>query len=355
MAQCIICGKKTDTAMQYCKTCSKFHSYKYSKDKLSKVLDEYIKLEERKPTVLDLFAGCGGFSYGFMQAGYRVVGFVEKWEPAIQTFVKNHPTAKLLGKNITRIKDSTISKYKGKIDIIVGGPPCQGFSVCGKRDPKDKRNQLYKEYLRFIKIIEPKIVILENVPGILSMKDFDKDKIIHKIINDLVKLNYSVTYKILNASDYKVAQTRKRLIIIGVKQDLFPKPSKEIKTVIEAIGKPLKRNINGQLHLKPTKETVQRIKKLKQGEKLSKRYNFSRQRLYADKPSKTIPTIPIFIHPTKNRFLTPRELARLQSFPDSFRFYGTKTDMVKQIGNAVPPLMAKSLATKLKGVLKNVS
>ena len=101
------------------------------------------------------------------------------------------------------------------------------------------------------------------------------------------------------------------------------------------------------------KETLERIKQLKQGENLSKTYNFSRQRLHADKPSKTVPTKTIFVHPFEDRFLTPRELARLQSFPDNFLFYGYKTDMVKQVGNAVPPLMAQAIAKQIKEVCKN--
>jgi len=302
--------------------------------------------------MIDLFAGCGGLSHGFQQAGFNIIGFVEYWPPAVTTFLKNHPSAQHLGTDITQVRDETLLPYKGKVEIIVGGPPCQGFSHCGNRNPKDKRNQLYKEFLRFVRIIEPKIVVMENVRGLLSMKDHDKEKVIDKIIHELIKLEYSVCYKVLKASDYGVAQNRERLIIIGKKLNLFPKPNTKKKTVLEAIWD-IPQNTNAHVHFTPKKETIEKIKHLKEGEKLSKTFNFCRQRLRADKPSKTIVTKAIYIHPFHDRFLTPRELARIQSFPDDFYFHGSKTDLVKQIGNAVPPLMAQAIAQKLMEDCKN--
>lgn len=297
--------------------------------------------------VLDLFAGCGGFSHGFLQAGYDITAFVEQWEPAIKTFLKNHPNAKLLGKDITKVSNEAIAEYYDKIDVIIGGPPCQGFSLCGKRNPHDKRNKLYKEFLRFVEIVYPKLVIMENVPSLLSMKDEKGEKIIDKIVTDLIKRNYFVSYKILTASEYGVPQERKRLILIGKRMDLFPLPNNKRRTVGEAISNVPR---NGHEFFETTKETLERISKLQEGEKLSKNFNFSRQRLFASKPSRTVTTKPMFIHPFEDRFLTPRELARLQSFPDDFEFYGSKTDMVKQIGNAVPPLFAKVIAEKVREV-----
>ena len=305
-----------------------------------------------KPTVIDLFAGCGGFSQGFMQAGCDVIGFVEWWKPTITTFSKNHPKIRQIGTDITKVPTEDLVQYKGKVDIIVGGPPCQGFSFCGKRDPKDQRNQLYQEFLRFVKVIEPKIVVIENVPGLLSMKDYDNEKIIDKIVHELIGLGYFVGYKVLTASDYGVPQSRQRLFIIAKKLGLFPSPSKKKRTVMDAIADlPDKENgLNGHVFFDTTKEIIEKINSLQQGERLSKKYNFSRQRLYSDKPAKTVVTKPIFIHPFHNRFLTPRELARLQSFPDDFFFCGFKTDMVKQIGNAVPPVLARTIAKKIMEV-----
>lgn len=306
-----------------------------------------------KPRMIDLFAGCGGLSHGFQQAGFEVVGFVEWWKPAITTFLKNHPQVPPLGRDITKIPDAVLQGLKGKVEIIAGGPPCQGFSFCGKRDPKDKRNQMYKEFLRFVRIIEPKVAVMENVQGLLSMQDYDGQLIINKILHDFIGMGYSVCYKVLRASDYGVAQNRKRLIIIAKKLDLYPTPSGRKKTLIEAIYDlpNHESSINAHEFFKPTTETINKIKALKPGECVSKTYNSSRQRLRPDKPSKTICTRVMFIHPFHDRFLTPRELARIQSFPDAFEFCGSKTTMVKQIGNAVPPLLAKAIAERLKEVV----
>jgi len=299
-----------------------------------------------KPTVIDLFAGCGGFSLGFIQAGFEIVGFVEMWKPAIETYKLNHPNAKHLGYDITKIKDGELLEYKNKIDVIIGGPPCQGFSLCGKRNINDKRNTLYKEYLRFVRIINPKTIVMENVKGLLSMKDENNERVINKIVNDLIKLDYSVCYRVLNASDYGVPQNRERLIIIGKKLDLFPKPLDNKINVIEAIGDlPFEENgMNAHVCFKPTENTIEKIKTLKQGEKLNNKFNRSRQRIYSDKPSPTVMTKPLFVHPIFDRIMTPRELARLQSFPDDFRFTGSRTSMVKQIGNAVPVKLAREIA-----------
>lgn len=303
-----------------------------------------------KPRILDLFAGCGGFSQGFTEAGCDVIAFVEQWQPAVATYQQNHPTAQLIGTDITKIKNNDIEKYKGDVEIIIGGPPCQGFSFCGKRDPKDKRNQLYKHFLRFVEVIQPIYVVLENVPGLLSMKDADGERILHKIVEKFIEQDYSVTYKILDAADYGVPQQRKRLFIIARKikwssSDFFPK-----RTVADALGDLTNQEniLNAHEFFSPTKTTIQKIRELKEGERMSRKFNTSRQRLFADKPSRTILTMPIYIHPYYDRFLTPRELARLQSFPDSFLFCGSKIDKVKQIGNAVPPLLAKRIAESLR-------
>jgi DNA (cytosine-5)-methyltransferase 1 len=305
-----------------------------------------------KPKIIDLFSGCGGFSQGFQEAGFEVLGFIENWPPAITTFLKNHPQALQIGTDIRKVPNSSLKQFQGKVEIIVGGPPCQGFSYCGKRDSNDDRNQLYQEYLRIISIIKPKIAIMENVSGILTMKDQEGNRIINKILNDFISLGYFVSYKKLKASDYEVPQNRVRVIFIAKRIDLFPKASKDKFTVIEAI-KNIPKDFNAHLHFKVRDKTLKRIKELKQGEKISNTFNFSRQRLYADRPSRTIVTKNLYIHPYEDRFLTPRELARLQSFPDDFLFTGTKTDMVKQIGNAVPPMMAYALAKKIKEDFEN--
>src|SRR3989338_3217306 len=238
-----------------------------------------------KPTVIDLFSGCGGFSLGFIQAGFEVVGFVEMWKPAIETYKLNHPGAKHLGFDITKIKNEELLEYEDKIDVIIGGPPCQGFSLCGKRNIKDNRNILYKEYLRFVRIINPKTVVMENVKGLLSMKDSENERVINKIVNDLINLGYSVCYKVLNASDYRVPQNRERLIIIGKKLDLFPEPKLERQTVLEAIESILDYeddNDSANIGFSPMNETIERIRDLKEGERLNPKFNTSRRKIHGD-------------------------------------------------------------------------
>lgn len=299
--------------------------------------------------MLDLFAGCGGLSYGFQKAGCSIEGFVESWKPAITTFLHNHPKALHLGSDITKVSDAALLTWKGKVDIIVGGPPCQGFSMCGKRDPHDKRNQLYKEFIRCVAFINPKVVVMENVAGMLSMEDKDGEKILLKIIDDLIQMDYFVSYRKLNAAEFGIPQNRERIFIIAVKLSLFPIPTFEKKTTMEAIQDLPEHEhwINGHILFDTTPETLEKIKKLKSGEKLYSTFNFGRQRLRPDKPSRTVPTNPIFIHPEYDRFLTPREMARLQSFPDDFTFCGTKTDMATMIGNAVPPRLSQKIASTI--------
>ena len=156
----------------------------------------------------------------------------------------------------------------------------------------------------------------------------------------------------MTASEYGVPQDRRRLFFIAQKRDIFPEKVEGQKTVIESIGDiPNEYGaLNGHFFFETQDATVAKIKKLKEGEKMSKKYNFSRQRLKANEPSKTVTTQSMFIHPIYDRFLTARELARLQSFPDDFAFTGSKTAMVKQIGNAVPPLLAYSIAKQIMEV-----
>jgi DNA (cytosine-5)-methyltransferase 1 len=303
-----------------------------------------------KPRVIDLFAGCGGLSQGFMDAGFDVVGFVEWWSPAVATFLQNHPRCRHIGRDITRIPDAALSLLKGKVEIIAGGPPCQGFSMCGRRKAEDPRNKLYREFLRFVRIIQPKYALIENVQGLLSMNDSDGLRVIDRIVQNLIELGYFVSYKVLVASDYGIPQNRRRLIIIAKKIELFPKIyNGKKKTLIEAIGDlpPEENGLNGHVLIGTTEHTIDKIRSLKQGESLPGTYHMGRERLHADKPSKTVCTQTRFIHPHYDRFLTPRELARIQSFPDTFHFCGTKSQMVKQIGNAVPPLLAKAIAEKI--------
>ena len=179
------------------------------------------------PIVLDLFCGCGGLSFGFLDAGYNVVMGIDSWSDAINTFQHNHHnsigiTAKLGQVSPQKIQDENDINF---IDVIVGGPPCQGFSIAGKKMIDDPRNFLYKSFVSFVEHFQPKAFVMENVPNIVSM---DKQSIKKQIIHDFEKLGYTVACQILQASNFGVPQNRKRAFFVGLKNGnsfTFPEPT----------------------------------------------------------------------------------------------------------------------------------
>lgn len=393
--------------------------------------------------VLDVFSGAGGFSLGFQLAGYDIIGAIEidKW--AAETFQMNHANAKVLVGDITTFTDQDLLEtFTDKPDVIVGGPPCQGFSICTKNagDPKDPRNSLFIEFLRVTKLFFPQVVVMENVPNIIKAKTNSKEKVVDIIDNELEKLGYSVYYDILTASDYGVPQRRKRFILIATKKNItnpLPEPTHYVRqsskakatqselqfnnllpcpTLWEAISdlpdinacegaeimdytnpaqndyQKFCRNgskcVYNHLAMKHSKRIIERFKNMTWGQSVSdikdkalmqrKRngngevsknpYDQNNRRMYPDDICNTITAsfYGNFVHPYKNRNFTAREGARIQSFPDWYRFYGKPTVVSKklairegrlndigicqygQIGNAVPPLMAKAIAMSIK-------
>ena len=188
----------------------------------------------KKNTVLDLFCGCGGLYYGFIEAGFEVVLGIDYWKDAITTFENNHKDAIGLVADLFNETPKQISQKTGikKVDIIVGGPPCQGFSIAGKRIVDDERNQLYKSFVNFVDFYNPKIFLLENVPNIVSMgKGIVKDN----IIEDFENLGYKVVYEVLMASDFGVPQNRKRAFFVGIKgNEEFVFPTRNTENLITA-------------------------------------------------------------------------------------------------------------------------
>lgn len=181
----------------------------------------------RQNNFIDLFSGAGGLLRGFLDAGYNAEFSVEVWKPALDTHRKNYPQVPLWDRDIRTITNEEISEYAGKVDVIVGGPPCQGFSTIGKRLVKDPRNELVFEYARFIEVIRPKVFVMENVRGLLSA---NKGVIKDAIASEFDSLGYNVTYKVVCAADYGVPQMRYRVIFIGIRKDLgtipeFPQPT----------------------------------------------------------------------------------------------------------------------------------
>ena len=303
---------------------------------------------EEQISFIDLFAGCGGMSKGLELAGMKCVGFVEFWRPAIDTHL-NNCGGKLICEDITQIKDNEIRKLSGKIDVICGGPPCQGFSLAGKRDINDSRNRLFVDFVRFIRIIKPKYFVMENVSGIGSMKNPNGELVLKEILESFEKIGYKVDVKVLDSSNYKVPEKRKRAIFIGNnqgKENSYPK-------------------FNGKVFLKEVLNLSynqdEKIQHILEKIKKKKNYIFSHikegnnyglfkstfKKLKMNNFACTITKSGRYIHPEYNRLITVRESARIQSFPDDFKFNGTTRQMYMQIGNAVPVLMAKEIGSEI--------
>lgn len=337
--------------------------------------------------VLDLFCGAGGLSYGFKLGGFDIVGGVEWDKAAMETHSKNFKTKFEYCGDIKEISDDRILKELNGVDVIIGGPPCQGFSAANRHEKEmdDPRNKLFFEYLRFVKLLKPKAFVIENVRQILTKdKGYAKDRIL-EITHEL---GYKVNVEVLLASDYGVPQDRRRAVFVGIRNDLgksfdfskMPKVNKKM-TVYDAIGDiyypdrnitntflKYARDTDGILsnhEPKFPKEIVQkRMSYVPQGgnweyvpkelwdTQRDNRHSSAYRRLDFNLPSITIDTGHMnYFHPIENRIPTVRESARLQSFPDSFIFYGNQGQQFRQVGNAVPPLMAKAIAINLANLL----
>lgn len=338
---------------------------------------------------LDLFCGCGGLSLGFEKAGVNILLGIDAWQDAITTFNFNHKNSQGLCADLSTLNPKDIeSNLKNKsVDIIIGGPPCQGFSVAGKRIIDDERNKLYKNFVRFVGYFKPKAFVMENVPNILSIGG---GIVRNSIIKDFSDLGYKVVYKILIASDYGTPQNRKRAVFVGLKNGSdfsFPEKSvSNLTTSLEALSdlpenslkdgssypiapicdyqKLMRSNstkvYNHEIteHNEKTKQIIALVpdggnyKDLPTELQQTRKVHIAWTRLNSQKPSFTIDTgHRHHFHYKWNRIPTVRESARIQSFPDDFIFLGSKTSQYKQVGNAVPPLMAEAIAKKLKETL----
>lgn len=348
-------------------------------------------------TVVDLFCGAGGASYGFQSAGFNVILGIDHLIPALKTFQKNHENTSTILGDIRDVTQDIINDLLGdtEVKVLIGGVPCQGFSLNNrKRREDDPRNQLFYEFVRFIKILKPDMIMLENVSGMKSMKNGEVVETIKSEIIDAgeeIGKDYNVEYKMLNAADYGVPQLRNRLIFLGGSSNFnikFPKPKfspENYRTIKDAIGdlpslKPKENNkhyakeafseyqklmrkdskslFNNQAPNHP-QSTIDRIKNTLPGEPMYPRYK-QRIRLSWDNPSPTQVCGGIrpqfqFGHPEDNRGLTIRERARIQSFPDTFRFEGGMVQERVQTGNAVPPLLAQAIAENLYGELSKLN
>ena len=346
--------------------------------------------------VIDLFSGAGGLSQGFKDAGCEIVSAVEIDKNLSQTYRKNFPKTKLFDTDIAKIKSTVLLANNSKIDVIIGGPPCQGFSMSGKRIRNngiflnDKRNKLFKEFVRIIKDLKPKVFLMENVPGILTIFN---GKTKNQISSIFKSAGYSTKVKVMLAADYGVPQLRKRAFFIGNNLGIDPefffpiKKTKDYISVENAIfdlpfiksgegkfktnyekkpftdyQKKMRKNskfLYNHVSTLHDKKVLKIMKMLKEGEgrknlppkfRTKSIHSGSYMRIEKNKPSYTVttrfdtPPVGRVTHPACDRTLTAREAARLQSFPDNFIFIGKRTHIGIQIGNAVPPLLAEEIA-----------
>ena len=319
---------------------------------------------KKQLNVLDLFCGAGGMTTGLVEAGLNIVAGIDIWNTAIESYGANYNHLSICA-DLTKLPPKKFAeKYNiiDKIDIIVGGPPCTAMSLAGKRDPKDPRNSLFKEFCKYLDYFKPKAFMMENVIGMLSMKTATGEKIIDVIIDQL-STNYNCHINKLYASDFSVPQNRRRIIIVGVRTDLniFPidiKPVLSIcnripvKNVLEA---PEDVDVNHFLSDKAINGINKRKAKARKNGK-----GFGAQYLDFDKPSYTIPArywkdgYDALVKYDDNviRRLTILELKRIQSFPDDYILRGSKKDIIMQIGNAVACKFAYHLGLYITNILR---
>ncbi len=390
-------------------------------------------------TCFDLFAGAGGFSLGFEQAGFDSLGMLEKDKWACDTLNHNFKNSSVINCEIEEFDYLRYFNKLGKVpDIILGGPPCQGFSLCrkGKGEPSDPRNKLVFEFLKVVNCLKPKLFIIENVANIAKSKNLKGEFVRDVLREEIEKIGYNFYINVLNAADYGLPQNRLRCFIIGSKKSLdnpYPQITHTINSSIiptnekssleltptlwdaisdlpilnagEGAEESVYNNKKQSQYAKSMRETndilfnhkamkhskrmIKRFESMECGESVSdvsydlrprkrnsleiseKVYDQNNRRLYPNKPSNTIPAsfYANFVHPYQNRNFTAREGARIQSFPDRFKFLGKPTVVSRkllaregrigelhlcqynQIGNAVPPLLAKKIALHCREIL----
>ena len=388
----------------------------------------------------ELFAGCGGLGYGFHKEGFNIVACNELEQQIANTYIKNFPETNVIVGDITGndIKNKVYEAFKNQVcDVILGGPPCVAYSMAGHRNSRDPRGQLFKDYIDIVKELKPKVFIMENVKGILTIKhdkpnltesekiiadkyytlekkklqiqsekkslsskftgdeivkekkkldkelrilnkeikNMDKDLSVFRMnVTDIIKntlsvLGYKVDMKLLNSADYGVPQKRERVIFIGIRNDIdaninYPEPTHSktggdklkwvsVRDAIDDLKDNDDDNNFSQIYTKHSNDFIEKIKNTEIGKSVNPKYTEAFFRCKPDEPSNTVKENHggVFIHYEKHRVMTPRELARLQSFPDDFIFKGSKSKILVQLGNAVPCKLSQAIAKEIKKIL----
>jgi len=324
----------------------------------------------RRHAFIDLFSGAGGLAEGFRQAGYRSVYAVEINKYAAETYRLNFDHDVFVGP-VEQLKRVPV-----RADVVIGGPPCQGFSPLGKMSPTKRHRQmngLWRHFIRIVKQVSPRAFVIENVPELLKSVEFVEIK------RAAERLGYTLEAGILNAADFEVPQRRRRAFIIGLRgrRPTLPERSGRQVTVWDAISDLPLRPTGKDWHIgrSPTSKSIERYRCIPPG---GNRFNLMRERpdlsprCWLEKPTGstdvfgrlewTKPALTIrteffkpekgrYLHPQADRPITHREAARLQTFPDSFIFHGSKIEVAKQIGNAVPPNLSRAVAESLRKLL----
>lgn len=373
-------------------------------DSLGRELNDIMGLEEggmNAYKVIDLFAGVGGLSYGFAHNGnFKIIMANELEKDIAKAYILNHPTVNMIQGDICELTETQIREATNgeSIDIIVGGPPCQSYSTLGKRQ-MDTRAHLFEQYCRILSVVQPKLFLFENVSGLLSMQNGTLIEVIKKKFSEL---GYDVKCKLLNAVNYGVPQYRERVILVGMKnQNTFeyPKPTHgpcllpyltvedafsdlpSLKSGEESTEYGSEPRNDFQRYLRANSTTLTENKAPKNGEHLIRimealpdggskddlpeeirpksGYGNTYAKMWWKKPAPTVtrnfatPSSSRCVHPRDSRAMTTREGARLQSFPDDYKFYGSHTTRNLEIGNAVPPLLSIALAEKVAEAMKD--
>lgn len=348
-----------------------------------------------KNKIIDLFCGCGGMSRGFEMAGFEVALAIDFWKDAIETYKRNSPSVDARCMDIHRLDEKTMAESFNKNDVIgiIGGPPCQGFSTVGKRDVDDPRNQLYLQYCRIVETIRPQFFVIENVKGLMTLNG---GAVKQDIIERFSAMGYNVSFKVINAANYGVPQNRQRVFFVGMRNAFFDFPQEfryilsakdgisdlpsasqwDGTSVIASYDKQPQNNFQRLMRGKTSRlsnhdftvhseQTVGIISRIPDGGSIRdlppefwkvRKYNKAFERMSSSRPANTVDTgHRNYFHYAEPRIPTVRENARLQSFPDDFVFLGTRGSQYKQVGNAVPPLLAKIIATAIKKQLKKTS